>query len=81
LHAGAIISTGNAQWDQMIGELLIFLGSIAWVTYVMASSKLAHWSALRIATLNCIPAVVVISIAWALAMALGFKHWPREARI
>jgi drug/metabolite transporter (DMT)-like permease len=75
-HAGAIISTGNAQLDQLIGELLVFLGSLAWVTYVLASSKLAHWSALRIATLNCIPAILVIGTAWAIAMLLGFKHWP-----
>jgi drug/metabolite transporter (DMT)-like permease len=75
-HAGAIISTGNAQWDQLIGELLVFVGAMAWVTYVLASSRLAAWSSLRIATVNCIPAVLVIGIAWAVAMALGFKHWP-----
>jgi drug/metabolite transporter (DMT)-like permease len=75
-HAGAIIATGNAQLDQLIGELLVFLGAMAWVTYVLASSKLAHWSALRIATVNCIPAVLVIGTAWGVAMAFGFKHWP-----
>jgi drug/metabolite transporter (DMT)-like permease len=75
-HAGAIIATGNAQLDQLIGELLVFVGASAWVTYVLASSKLAHWSALRIATVNCIPAFVVIGVAWALAMLLGFKYWP-----
>jgi drug/metabolite transporter (DMT)-like permease len=75
-HAGAIFSTGNAQLDQLIGEILVLVGSLAWVTYVLASSKLTHWSALRIATLNCIPAVVVIGLAWAIAMACGFKRWP-----
>ncbi len=75
-HAGAIIATGNARLDQLIGELLVLVGAMAWVTYVLASSKLAHWSALRIATVNCIPAVVVIGIGWAIAMAFGFKHWP-----
>ncbi len=75
-HAGAIISTGSARLDQLIGELLVLVGAMAWVTYVLASSKLAHWSALRIATVNCIPAVVVIGIAWATAMAFGYKRWP-----
>jgi drug/metabolite transporter (DMT)-like permease len=75
-HAGAIISTGSARLDQLIGELLVLVGAMAWVTYVLASSKLAHWSALRIATVNCIPAVVVIGAAWAVAMAFGFKRWP-----
>jgi drug/metabolite transporter (DMT)-like permease len=75
-HAGAIFTTGNSQLDQLIGELLIFVGSLAWVTYVLASSRLAHWSALRIATLNCIPAFVVIATAWGLAMALGLRRWP-----
>jgi drug/metabolite transporter (DMT)-like permease len=75
-HLGAIISTGNNQWDQLIGELLVFAGALAWVTYVLSTAKLAHWSALRIATVNCIPAIVVIGTVWVIAMASGFKHWP-----
>jgi drug/metabolite transporter (DMT)-like permease len=75
-HAGAIFTTGSAQWDQLLGEALVFVGALAWVTYVLASSRLAHWSALRIATVNCIPAAMVISVAWLVAMALGFRHWP-----
>ena len=75
-HLGAVMSTGNPQLDQLIGELFVLVGAMAWVTYVLASSKLAHWSALRIATLNCIPAIVVIGVAWAIAMAFGFKRWP-----
>ncbi len=75
-HVGAVISTGSARLDQLVGELLVLVGAMAWVTYVLASSKLAHWSALRIATVNCIPAVVVIGIAWAVAVAFGLQRWP-----
>jgi drug/metabolite transporter (DMT)-like permease len=75
-HASAIFTTGSAQWDQLLGEGLVFLGALAWVTYVLASSRLAHWSALRIATVNCIPAVMVMLVAWLIAMAAGLRHWP-----
>ena len=74
--ASALFTTGNGQLDQLLGEALVFAGAIAWVTYVLASSRMAEWSALRIATVNCLPATAVIILCWLVAMALGFKRWP-----
>ena len=73
---GAIFSTGQPSLDQLIGECLVLLGAMAWVTYVLASSRLARWSALRIATVNCIPAMAVITGGWLVAMAFGLLRWP-----
>jgi drug/metabolite transporter (DMT)-like permease len=60
----------------LLGDGLIFLGAIAWVTYTLAASRFAGWSPLRFTVMTCIPGAVGLVIANAIALALGVASIP-----
>ena len=39
----------------LLGDALIFLGAVSWVTYTLAASRFPGWSPLRFTVLTCIP--------------------------
>lgn len=60
----------------LIGDALVFLGAISWVTYTLAASRFAGWSPLRFTVMTCIPGAVGLVIANAIALAFGVASIP-----
>jgi drug/metabolite transporter (DMT)-like permease len=60
----------------LIGDALVFLGAISWVTYTLAASRFPGWSPLRFTVMTCIPGAVGLLIANAIALAAGIASIP-----
>jgi drug/metabolite transporter (DMT)-like permease len=60
----------------LLGDGLVFLGAISWVTYTLAASRFPGWSPLRFTVMTCIPGAVGLVIANAIALALGVASIP-----
>ena len=60
----------------LLGDALIFLGAICWVTYTLAASRFPGWSPLRFTVLTCIPGAAGLVVANVVAVALGFAVIP-----
>jgi len=75
-----VITRGNptdaAQGGALLGDVLILLGSISWVSYTFAASYFTGWSALRISALTCIPGLAGLLIANLIAVAAGWARLP-----
>jgi drug/metabolite transporter (DMT)-like permease len=65
----------------LLGDALIFLGAISWVTYTMAAARFPGWSPLRYTVLTCIPGGVGLALAHAIALALGAAVLPSLATL
>jgi drug/metabolite transporter (DMT)-like permease len=60
----------------LLGDTLIFLGAVSWVTYTLSASRFAGWSPLRFTVLTCIPGGVGLVVAHAIALAVGAAAVP-----
>jgi drug/metabolite transporter (DMT)-like permease len=60
----------------LVGDALVFLGAISWVTYTLAASRFPGWSPLRFTVMTCIPGAVGLVIANAIAIAAGVASIP-----
>ena len=60
----------------LLGDALIFLGAISWVTYTLSAGRFPGWSPLRYTVLTCIPGAVGLVIAHAIALTLGAAAMP-----
>jgi drug/metabolite transporter (DMT)-like permease len=60
----------------LLGDALIFLGAISWVTYTLSAGRFAGWSPLRYTVLTCVPGAVGLVIANAIALAVGAAAVP-----
>jgi drug/metabolite transporter (DMT)-like permease len=73
---------GNALGGgNLVGDGLIFLGAVSWVTYTLAASRFPGWSPLRFTVLTCIPGAVGLVIANAIAVAFGAAAIPSVATV
>lgn len=71
-RGGALLTApALAGETELLGNVLVLLGSIAFVAYSLTIQELPAWSALRVSTLTIAAAVVTISAAWAVAHASG----------
>ena len=61
----------------LLGDILVFLGALAWTTYTLGAARFPGWSPLRYTVLTCVPGFVGLVVANALAVALGFSRLPR----
>ena len=64
------------EGGSLLGDALIFLGAISWVTYTLSAARFAGWSPLRYTVLTCIPGAVGLVIANAIALAIGAAAVP-----
>jgi drug/metabolite transporter (DMT)-like permease len=64
--------------DQILGEVLVFLGALAWVIYTLLCSRLVGWSSWKATTLTCLPALALIAFAWLIALSVGKVRLPTE---
>jgi drug/metabolite transporter (DMT)-like permease len=62
--------------SQLLGEVLVLLGALAWVVYTLLCSRLVGWSSWKATTLTCLPALALIFIVWCIALALGQIRLP-----
>lgn len=60
----------------LLGDTLIFLGAVSWVTYTLSASRFPRWSPLRFTVLTCIPGGVGLVVAHGIALALGAAAMP-----
>jgi drug/metabolite transporter (DMT)-like permease len=75
-----VITKGDAAnalaGGSLIGDALVFLGAISWVTYTLAASRFPGWSPLRFTVMTCIPGAVGLVIANAIAIAAEVASIP-----
>jgi drug/metabolite transporter (DMT)-like permease len=65
----------------LLGDALIFLGAISWVTYALSAGRFPGWSPLRFTVMTCIPGAVGLAIANAIALAIGVAQMPTPEEI
>jgi drug/metabolite transporter (DMT)-like permease len=66
-----------AQAGELLGDLLIFLAALSWMTYTIAGAwKFAGWSPLRMTVLTCIPGTVGLLVANVIAVLLNHSQVP-----
>ena len=75
----ALSSQHHFTFDELLGNLLVFLGSIAWVTYSVSTRAISQWSSARISALTCMFGVAAATPIWLLAHALGGTYFPNQA--
>ena len=60
----------------LLGDLLVFLGALSWVTYTLASARFGGWSPIRFTVLTCLPGAVGLLLVNAVAIAAGIAVVP-----
>jgi drug/metabolite transporter (DMT)-like permease len=72
---------GALGGGSLLGDCLILLGAISWVTYTLAASRFQGWSPLRFTVLTCIPGAVGLVLANVVALAIGAASVPSAATL
>ena len=67
--------------QELLGNLMVLLGGIAWVGYSLLVERLHGWSSLRIATMSCVTASATIVIVWLPLLAMGMASIPDPAKL
>jgi drug/metabolite transporter (DMT)-like permease len=76
-RALADVAAGGA----LLGDVLVLLGAIAWVTYTLSAARFPAWSPLRFTVLTCIPGAVGLVTANVVAVAVGAASVPSAGAI
>ena len=80
-----VVTKGNPAnalaGGSLLGDALIFLGAVSWVTYTIAAAAFPGWSPLRFTVLTCIPGAVGLVIANAIAVAVGVASIPSAGQL
>jgi drug/metabolite transporter (DMT)-like permease len=72
---------GALAGGSLLGDGLVFLGAVSWVTYTLSASRFPGWSPLRFTVMTCIPGAVGLVIANAIALAIGAAELPSIAQL
>jgi drug/metabolite transporter (DMT)-like permease len=72
----ALNITADMGKQELIGNGLVFLGAVAWITYTLMLGMFAGWSPLRFTALTALPGLVVIVLVWCIAWMVGAADWP-----
>lgn len=73
--------TNALAGGSLLGDGLILLGAISWVTYTLAASRFPGWSPLRFTVLTCIPGAVGLVAANLVAIGVGVANLPSVATV
>ena len=65
----------------LIGDLLVFLGAVCWVTYTMAGNHFSGWSPLRMTVLTCIPGTIGLIAINTFTIGMGYSEMPTFEQI
>jgi drug/metabolite transporter (DMT)-like permease len=60
----------------LIGDTLVFLGSLSWVVYTLGVAKFPGWSPIRYTALTCAPAMITVSLVTLALTLIGYIHIP-----
>src|SRR4029079_19176602 len=60
----------------LVGDLLVFLGALSWVTYTLASARFSGWSPIRFTVLTCLPGGLGLVAVNAIAISAGIATAP-----
>ncbi len=77
--ARAIADLG--QGGALLGDVLVLLGALAWVSYTLSGASFPGWSPLRFTVLTCIPGLAGLVVAHAVAIGAGFAQMPTFANV
>lgn len=78
-RGGAVFaSTAPFEWREWIGNILVLLGAMGWVTYVISAAPLSHWSAARISTLCTAWGAAMLMLIWLIAGLFGWAGVPTD---
>ena len=64
------------EGGSLIGDLLVFLGAVSWVTYTMAGHHFSGWSPLRMTVLTCIPGTIGLIAVNLFTIGMGYSVLP-----
>ena len=78
---GALAELTSAHGHALLGDLLVFCGALAWVTYTLSATHFAGWSPLRLTVLTSIPGAVGLTVANAVAVAAGWATVPSPGTV
>jgi drug/metabolite transporter (DMT)-like permease len=70
-----------ASGGELLGDVLILMGGMAWVSYTLCAPAFRDWSPLRYTVLTCIPGAVGLVLAHAVAIGLGVAVVPSFGQI
>ncbi len=74
-HGGALLFNPQpSAGGEALGNLIVFTAAVAWVSYVLLSSRLRGWSTIRVSALTSVPAIVLVLLAWTIAWWAGAIH-------
>lgn len=81
-----VVTKGNPNaafaGGELLGDLLVFCGALAWVSYTLAGAwRFPGWSPLRMTVLTCFPGMVGLLAANVIAIGFGFSEAPTFASI
>jgi drug/metabolite transporter (DMT)-like permease len=65
----------DREW---LGNLMVVVGMVGWVTYTVITSSLSHWSSARVSTLTTIPTLGFLFAAWLIGLPLGLTGFPQN---
>ena len=60
----------------LLGDGLVFLGAVSWVTYTLSAGRFPGWSPLRFTVMTCIPGAVGLLVANVIAVAAAVADIP-----
>lgn len=69
------------EGGSLIGDMLVFLGAVSWVTYTLAGQHFSGWSPLRMTVLTCIPGTVGLIAINAFTVAMGYSSLPTPEQV
>ena len=72
---------GALAGGSLLGDGLVFLGAVSWVTYTLSASRFPGWSPLRFTVMTCIPGAVGLVIANVIALAIRAAELPSTAQL
>lgn len=72
----ALEELAGSSGRELLGDALVFTGAIAWVSYALMAEQFRGWSSLRVSTLTCTLALVLIVPVWIVALLLGAARVP-----
>lgn len=66
----------GASPRELLGDLLVLLGAMAWVGYTMSTDRFGGWSSLRVASLTSLAAMIFTVLVWLVALGFGAAAVP-----
>ncbi|HYD58418.1 MAG TPA: EamA family transporter, partial [Burkholderiales bacterium] len=61
---------------ELVGDVLVFVGALCWVTYTLGAASFPGWTPLRYTVLTCITGALTLAAANGLAIAAGWAAMP-----